>query len=213
MPLWLLACGWLCVLAWRTLAWLARHPRCTVVLAVAGVLLWSDTVLPAAGVAGLLACGLAGWWAVDPGSFRALVLARVQLELRQWWLYRRNWQPAMLTAGLSLREHWGGDLPVLRSVRDDGGMDVLRVRMLPGQTLDTWRAAAPALASTFGARQVRVRRVPSRVQEADLLVTHRVSRSKSSSVSAVTKPLGDTVTETDQAPRGAFPRAPRGGAA
>ena len=219
VPLWLLACGWLLVGCWRMLRWLAVHPRCTVVAAVAAALVWTDTVLPAGVVLALALSAALGWWAVDPATFTALVGVRVQLWLREWFTYRRDWQPAMLTSGLTLRESWGGDLPTLRRVRSDGRQDVLRVRMLPGQTPETWKAASAQLAQTFSARQVRVRRVAGRAQELDLLVTLRsrsslvASRNQTSSNVTVTEGQVDVDSDQQPAARGAFPRTPRRGAA
>lgn len=211
IPLWLLALGWAGALAWRGLRWLAVHPRSSLVLAVAGVLLWTDTVLPALGVLVAAKLMLAAWWAIDPGAVRRRVLEPVQLRLREQLTYRRDWQPAMLTCGLSLREQWGGDLPTLRTVRNDGGRDVLRVRMLPGQTGEQWQAVTAALAQTFGARSVRVRRVNGRPQELDLLVTRR--RAAAPPLRHVTEPPAEDVVTPAAAGRAAFPRAPRGGAA
>jgi S-DNA-T family DNA segregation ATPase FtsK/SpoIIIE len=206
VPLWLLALGWLLVLTWRGLRWLCRHPRATVVLAVTGALVWTDTVMPAGVVLALGLCVLTGWWAVDPGTFRAVVLERVQLRLREWFTYRRDWQPAVLTAGLTLRDSWGGDLPTLRSVRADAGSDVLRVRMLPGQTLEDWRTATAALAQTFGVRQCRVRKVPNRLQEVELIMARRRP------LRHVTKSPVEQEPQQAPAVRGAFPRQPRGAA-
>ena len=200
--------GWLCVLAWRALRWLAVHPRCTIVLAVAGWVLWTDSVLPALVIAAVTAGVLCGWWALEPGSFTRRITHPVQLELREWLTYRRDWQPAMLTSGLSLRESWGGDLPTLRRVSSDAGRDVLRVKMLPGQTPDQWQSAAAALAQTFDARAARVRRVAGRPQELDLLLTPRGARNHH-----VTERRVDVEPDQVLEPRGAFPRAPRGGAA
>jgi len=209
LPLWLLLTGWLCVLAWRGVRWLARHPRCSVVLAVVVLLVWTDTVMPAGIVLVLALLAALGWWAFDPATFRRVVLERVQLELRRWLVYQRDWQPAMLTSGLSLRESWGGDLPTLHGVRLEAGQDVLRVRMLPGQTVTRWKDATAALAQTWGARQVRVRRVMGRPQELDLVVVRR----RPGCGAAVTERPVDVEPEQEPAGRGAFPRQPRGGAA
>jgi S-DNA-T family DNA segregation ATPase FtsK/SpoIIIE len=209
VPLWLLAGGWLVIALWLLLRWLAGHRRCAAVLAVAGWVLWMDAVLPAVAVALTVAGLLCGWWVLEPASFARWVTRPVQLELREWLTYRREWQPAMLTAGLSLRESWGGDLPTLRRVSSDAGRDVLRVKMLPGQTLEKWTGATAALAQTFGARAVRVRRVLNRPQELDLLVTLRGGAQNHH----VTERRVDVDTEQVPEPRGAFPRAPRRGAA
>jgi S-DNA-T family DNA segregation ATPase FtsK/SpoIIIE len=206
IPLALLAAGWLVVLAARALRWLAVHPRCTIVGAVAALLVVTDRLVPAISIVCLGAAGLMLWWLIDSEHFARWVARPVQLQLREWFTYRRHWQPAMLSCGLSLRESWGGDLPTLRTVRDDGERDLLRVRMLPGQTLERWTEAAPALAQTFGVRAVRVRRVPNRPQELVLAVTRRTGSNRH-----VTELPAPQEPRTLPAPRGAFPRAPRGG--
>ncbi len=209
IPLALLAAGWAVLLTGRALRWLAVHPRWTVVTVAPVWLIVTDTVLPALVLVCIVAGALSLWWALEPGSFTRRIVRPTQRELREWLTYRRHWQPAMLTSGLSLRENWGGDLPVLRSVCEDAGSDVLRVRMLPGQTLEQWKTATSALAQTFGARQVRVRRIPNRAQELELVVARR----RGARIHHVTELPVEPVPQPATAARGAFPRQPRGGAA
>jgi S-DNA-T family DNA segregation ATPase FtsK/SpoIIIE len=200
--------GWLAVMVFRALRWLATHPRWTLVLAMTGVLIGMDLWWPALMVACLTAGALCLWWALQPGSFHRWVGRPVQLELREWFVYRRNWQPAMLTCGLTLRDSWGGDLPVLRKVRNEHGRDLLRVRMLDGQTPGQWEAARAALAQTFGVRHIRVRRIVNRPRELDLIVVRR-----GTPLRHVTEADVDQEPRELQPARGAFPRQPRGGAA
>jgi hypothetical protein len=79
--------------------------------------------------------------------------------------------------------------------------------MLPGQTVDQWQAAAPRLAQTFGVRQLRARRVAGRAQDVELLVTVR----RAPVIRHVTEPPPALPDPETPAPRGAFPRQPRGG--
>jgi S-DNA-T family DNA segregation ATPase FtsK/SpoIIIE len=209
IPLRWLVAGWLVLVTWRLTRWLAMHPRTTLVLAVAVWLTvagwWPVALWLLAGLAGALAM----WWALNPDAVRVHVTERLQLRLRAQWTYRRMWQPAMVTAGLSFRDSWGGDLPTLRKVSDDGGRDLLRVAMLPGQTLEQWTGATAALAQTFGARSVRVRRIPDRPQELLLVVARRGG----ARMDHVTESAVDRTPQPAPAGRGAFPRAPRSGAA
>jgi hypothetical protein len=165
------------------------------------------------------------WAAADPETFAVHVRDLLRLRLREWLVYRRNWQPATLTAGLTLRESWGGDLPRLRGVTAEGSRDVLRVAMLPGQTVGQWQAAAPALAQTFGVRAARVRPVPGRPSEVALVLRVEGSSkrtgvplatsertSKSASVT-VTKPPGQEDAPPATPARSPFPRQPHGGTA
>jgi S-DNA-T family DNA segregation ATPase FtsK/SpoIIIE len=206
LPLWLLAAGWLGTVLARLLLWAAFHPRSTVAVIVAvGLWLhpppgWQPLLLAAAIVVGV-------WWARWPDSFRRQVTLRVAARRRRFH-YWRDWQPAMVTAGLSLTPGLGGSLPLMRSVTTDGGTDTVRVRMLPGQTPDQWQAAAPRLATTWQLRAVRVRRVLNRPQELDLICRHRPV--PVADIPRVTK-LEPVEDQQPAAPRpGPFPRAPRG---
>jgi S-DNA-T family DNA segregation ATPase FtsK/SpoIIIE len=203
LPLWLLAVGWL---VWQALTWIIRHPRSTIIAAVAGWLIVADWVVPALALVCAAAGALLIWAAADPETFAVHVRDPLRLRLREWLVYRRNWQPATLTAGLTLRDSWGGDLPRLRGVTAEGGRDVLRVGMLPGQTHAQWQAAAPALAQTFGVRAARVRPVPGRPSEVALVLRVRDSVT-------VTKPAGQEKTQPAPPARSPFPRQPHGGAA
>jgi S-DNA-T family DNA segregation ATPase FtsK/SpoIIIE len=208
LPLRLLVAGWLAVLAVRAAWWLLQHPRTTV---LAGLVVWAWWTSTLYVVAVVLVVGVTvtlGWWVTDEASARRLLVEPAGRWWRRWTVYARHWQPAMLTAGLTLRESWGGDLPVLRGVRGSDGRDVLRVRVLPGQTLERWKDAGPQLASTWNVQQVRVRRVTDRPQELDLLII----RSGTGRNRHVTEPAADLEPVPDAAPRGAFPRAPRGAA-
>lgn len=209
IPLWVMAVGWVLALTGRGCRWAAVHWRTTVVAACAGWLLLTDTWLWALVAGCLLAGGLCVWWAMWPGSFARRVSRPVTARWRELVTYRRMWQPAMLTAGLTLREAWGGDLPTLRRVRAAEGGDVLRVRMLPGQTLEQWRAATPQLAQTFGKRSIRVRRVNRRLQELDLFVPLRTAPA-AVPLRHVTEPAPEVETLELPAARGAFPRQARG---
>jgi S-DNA-T family DNA segregation ATPase FtsK/SpoIIIE len=95
-----------------------------------------------------------GWWPV----------------LSRWrrWLYRRNWQAAMVTARLAVSFDSHTVLPVLRTVRCAAGVDVVTVRMVTGQIPDDFAKVAERLAHTFGVRQVKA--VPG--PRPDLVLLH-----------------------------------------
>jgi S-DNA-T family DNA segregation ATPase FtsK/SpoIIIE len=157
---------------WRRLAaggwWLLRHP-----LAVAGavaVLMASRFTtthgpVPVLVVVLILAVLLAGWWRLHRASFSRLVLCRVRGTWRAATVYRYLWQPAMVTTAMALRVEGIVYLPRLVSVTSTGGVDVVRVRMLPGQTLTDWASNASRLAQTFGVLDCRVRSVPGRTHD------------------------------------------------
>lgn len=162
------AVGGLLAVAARLVRWTVTHPR-TVALLVAAVALWRVGRADGWGwVAGPLLEALSGlvvWRVASPPSFTR----RVALPARAWWrrttTYRRDWQPAMVTARLDLGER----LPRLGRVRSTRQTDTVRIRMLPGQTVADYAAAAPRLRQTFGLLDVRPRAVPGDPHGVELL--------------------------------------------
>ena len=111
-------------------------------------------VIAAGAVAGLL---LAGWrwrWAE---SFAQQVTWRVRGWWRRFVVYRPSWQALMATTGLTKRIGGSDWMPRLVRVRSTGSVDLVTVRMLPGQILSDWAEVAERLAATFGATECRVR--------------------------------------------------------
>ena len=113
---------------------------------------WPVLALLALAVAGLLA-----WRQLAGESFTRHLTWRCRGLFRGRFTYRFSWQPAMVTTGLAVHVDGREYLPKIRSVRSTGTVDQLRVRMLPGQTMEDWAAAAPRLAQTFDAQECRVR--------------------------------------------------------
>jgi S-DNA-T family DNA segregation ATPase FtsK/SpoIIIE len=148
--------------------WLIRHPL-AVVAALALLAGWRVSLtrgpLPVLALSSVVTAGLLLWRRLHPASFTRLLSCRA----RGMWLaatcYRYVWQPAMVTTGLAVRVDGTQYVPRLVSVRSTGNVDVVRVRMLSGQTATDWAANAPRLAQTFGAIDCRVRSVPGRVHD------------------------------------------------
>ena len=69
-------------------------------------------------------------------------LTWLRLPLRSWWrgwlIYRRCWPAAMDTAGLATS--WRGTVwtPTVLTVSSTLSVDRVRVRMLPGQTVEDY---------------------------------------------------------------------------
>lgn len=209
LPLWLLGLGWLAGRLLVALVWLVLHPRsAAALLTLAGCwLLWLEQGWrPFLWAAALLAVPLGLWWARWPDTFQRHVQARAHAAWRWLWVYRRDWQPAMVTSGLSLAPGLGGALPTLKGVRVADGWDLVRVRMLPGQTLEQWQTAAPRLAQTWGLRVVRVRRTGD-PQMLTLLGRRQVKGSLAPAPATLEQPATEPAR-----PRGAFPRHPGAGA-
>ncbi|TDE29031.1 cell division protein FtsK [Actinomadura sp. 6K520] len=114
---------------------------------------WTVPVL----VLALVAVGLGVWAGVNRPSF----VRWVARPARSWWrmvfVYRRHWQPVLVTAGLT-KVHKGREyLPTLVRVRSGPTCDRVLVRMLKGQAPDAWERVTANLAHGFGASLVRVR--------------------------------------------------------
>ncbi|HEY9412281.1 MAG TPA: FtsK/SpoIIIE domain-containing protein [Jiangellaceae bacterium] len=158
--------GWLFSLAGRLLLALARRPL--VLASVVAVVMVANVVGDVGlGVTLAVLAVIAGlavvWWRLHAASFRRLLAWKLRAWWRKVWVYRREWAEVM--AGLSLiqRRKGADDLvPELVRVRCTATVDVLRVRLLPGQVLSDFATHANRLAQTFQALDCRVRSLPRR---------------------------------------------------
>lgn len=153
------------------LLWLLGHPRTAAVLLAGGGVAYAVTVH---GAGTVLACAAgtaaaaAGWRAGHRPSFDRLAAWPATALLRRVWVYRRQWQPAMVTTGLALPAAQGSALPELERVVHRPGLDRVTVRLLPGQDLPDWTRVADRLARVFGTVDVRPRSVPDRTDALEL---------------------------------------------
>jgi S-DNA-T family DNA segregation ATPase FtsK/SpoIIIE len=179
--------GWLARRLWRLLMLVLQSPSTLAILTVIaiGLGVWHTFgPLPLLAAAGLIAGALVGWWVRWPASFERWV----RCAWRSWWrsglVYRWRWSAGMTSAGLHVRRDQTEFLPAMVGVSSTGSVDRVRVRMLPGQTLDDYAGVADRLAQTFGTLDCRIRSVPGRVHELELWML-------------ITDPLADTVTPFD----------------
>jgi DNA segregation ATPase FtsK/SpoIIIE, S-DNA-T family len=117
------------------------------------------TDLPATvlvGVTGLLLV----WRLAHPESFHRFVGWPWRGAWRQRLVYRRGWQPAMVTCGLAIHVNGREFVPSLLRVTSAGPVDQVRVRMLAGQVPEDYAQMSERLARTFGAAECRVRTDP-----------------------------------------------------
>jgi DNA segregation ATPase FtsK/SpoIIIE, S-DNA-T family len=164
------ASSWVLRRVWRLLVVTAATPAALagLLLVVIGGLLWSVSPLLMLCLAALGAGLLVGVRLVWPDRW----LAWLRLPLRSWWrgwfIYRHRWAAAMDTAGLTTL--WRGTVwtPTVVTVTSTLTVDRVRVRMLPGQTVEDYAAVADRLAQTFGASAVRVRSVLARPHHVEL---------------------------------------------
>lgn len=148
-------------LAW----WLLRHPRTMIVLAL--VLLLGKVAREMGDWVGWLALSLLGaialgWRLLAADHFARHVTRRIRACWRSRWVFGRHWQPAMLTCRLAFTHEGMEYLPTLRQVMWTRYGDVLRVAMLPGQTVGDYVAVTEQLAQSFGMVECRVRSIPGR---------------------------------------------------
>jgi S-DNA-T family DNA segregation ATPase FtsK/SpoIIIE len=140
----------------REVWWVLRClPRLALLVLLAAVALglageWVPVVGSGLGL-GLLVC----WPVLHPGSW--LDVADRATARR----HRSGWADTAVAVGLSVPGAAGGDGPrrvVPRLVRAGcaNGVETLRLRLAPGQTLDDLDRAAPALAAAWGAHAARV---------------------------------------------------------
>jgi S-DNA-T family DNA segregation ATPase FtsK/SpoIIIE len=163
MPLSAVIGAWLARKLCAAVLGAAKHPVRLLILAVLLMLWWLDLrfgSLPLLLAAALLASVAIVWRRRWPDSFRRQVVWRVRGVWRARRVYGYLWQPAIVTTGLAVTMGEQEYLPAIRSVRSSGTVDVVSVRMLPGQCLEDWAQAAPRLAQTFGVLDARVRSVP-----------------------------------------------------
>lgn len=136
---------WVLRQVWALLRWCARHWRLLIGLAAHWVLwelwgAWPHAVLSGA---------VAAWALLHPPTFRRRVWWPLRAAWRRRTVYERWWEPLMVRAGLAA-EGRPVTMPVLRSVRSGPDVDLLTVTLAPGQTVEQWTSAAPALRTTFG---------------------------------------------------------------
>ena len=171
VSLWAVLGLWLARRLVRLLLLIIRSPSAVIgiTVATAGVAGWQlvDPMLPIS-VVSIVGTGLVAWWMAWPISFEE----HARLRWRSWWrgqlIYRTRWSKAMDTAGLTKERHGTNYVPPLLSIRSTRSVDRVRVRMLPGQTVEDYGAVAERLAQTFGAEVCRVRSVPKRRHHVEL---------------------------------------------
>lgn len=118
--------------------------------------------------------GLVVWWATGRllarfadelrlyAAYQLLVGRRLYSAWRRWFLYERRWQRTLEGQHLTrVIDNGYDDVPKLSRVTTTRAGDIVRVKVLPGQTEDHYRGmdgqTAKALAKAFRARECRIR--------------------------------------------------------
>lgn len=226
MPWPLVLAGWAGVRGWQLLRWLAAHGVVTVAMLVVAALWWLAAHGGALFLVLTAGAVLMGWgWAMEarPRWYVQAVQAVASWRRLRW--YERQWQAAMEGAGLTR----GDDLPIPVAHRFGGAagerdLDVLTVRMLPGQVVSDWRVQSIRLAAAFGLQRLRCHPLPGRPGDVQLfgrrygLTPAAAERWRERTLlhptvqPTVQPPQPSTAVDgpVDGTPRGAFPRQPRG---
>jgi S-DNA-T family DNA segregation ATPase FtsK/SpoIIIE len=156
VPGWALVLGWVLRGLVRLVALLASYWR-TTGPAVLLAWLWWRYGLPVPVVLVLvIVAGLTGWRFGHRPSFDRFVFWPVVSRWRGWWLYGRRWETAMKACGLAKTIDGVTTWPALRSVRSGPAGDVLRLRLLMGQTPEHYARVSAELAFSFATRLCRV---------------------------------------------------------
>jgi S-DNA-T family DNA segregation ATPase FtsK/SpoIIIE len=160
--------AWLGGKAAAALGWLVRHPVALAPPLLVWVALRAFHVIgpiPIGLLFALMGAGLWVWRRLWPDTFREYVTWWLRGLWRGRFVYRFGWQPAMVTTGLAVGLEGREYLPKIKAISSTGTVDRIRVRMLPGQTMEDWAEAAPRLAQTFNAVECRVRSIKGSRQE------------------------------------------------
>jgi S-DNA-T family DNA segregation ATPase FtsK/SpoIIIE len=168
VPLSTVIAAWAGRRLWAGVVWVVKRPLLivsTALLVLVCRFIAAHGPGPLLAALGVVASTLGGWWWVARASFTRHVTWPTRGAWRRTRIYRYRWQPGTVTAALDVRVDGVEYLPRLGRVTSTGSVDVVRVRMLPGHTLEDWASAAPRLAQTFGALECRVRSVPGSVHE------------------------------------------------
>jgi DNA segregation ATPase FtsK/SpoIIIE, S-DNA-T family len=164
VPLSAVILGWLGRFLGRALMRILAQPVLWAALTVYGIGYWlAVTVGPWPFVTAAVAVTftLVGWRQAHRPSFQRWFSWPVRSTWRRTLVYRRHWQPAMVTTGLAVRVNGREYLPRLVKVTSTNSVDRVTVRMLPGQVAEDYADVVERLAQTFDAADCRVRTDPA----------------------------------------------------
>jgi DNA segregation ATPase FtsK/SpoIIIE, S-DNA-T family len=163
IPLSAVILGWLGRTLGRAVLWVLAQPVLWAALTVYGVGYWLAVTVgpwPFVFTALLLVGALRTWRDFHRASYRRWFAWPIRSAFRRAVVYRRFWQPAMVTTGLAVRVTGREYLPKLVKVASTGSVDRVTVRMLPGQVVEDYTEVTERLAQTFDATECRVRTDP-----------------------------------------------------
>ncbi|UJW35089.1 cell division protein FtsK [Saccharothrix sp. AJ9571] len=151
----------------RAMLWLARHPGALATpTAISASMLQLGPVTTGGIAGGLIAAG-AGWYRAHPDSFTRIASPRLRAFRRRWTRYiGRSWRDTLDHCNLVVQHRRTGELLVPRLLKVSSptpSIDVLRVQIRKGQSLNTFREVQEELASALGADVIAIEKSKPRV--------------------------------------------------
>lgn len=156
--------GW----EWRLLSWLARHPGTLLVPGILAAGIHRLGVLPVALIVGGLVAALWCWYRAHPPSFDTLIRPRLRAWRRRWFSHYTGhlWRDVATACDLASTHRTNGTVltpRILRVQSPTPSIDLLRVRLPPGQSTRTWEQKLPELADSLRVERVAVERLRPQV--------------------------------------------------
>lgn len=109
------------------------------------------------GVAGGTVAGMVLWRRWSPQTFERWFTGRARSRFLAWHRYRRRWAKMLTACDLATRDGDRVMVPRLVSVQIGNSTDIVRTRMLPGHSPESWTNRTDHLAHGFGAQQAVIR--------------------------------------------------------
>ncbi|AEV75621.1 MULTISPECIES: FtsK/SpoIIIE domain-containing protein [Mycobacteriaceae] len=113
-------------------------------------------VRPGLIAAAVVSIGYMAWAWLDHRSFHAWVTGPVRRRWLTWWRYTRSWNLVCALHGLTAKLGERTLTPALQSVQIGVRSDVLRLRVVTGQSLQDWHKQAEALAAAWRADRLTI---------------------------------------------------------
>ncbi|GLB83129.1 FtsK/SpoIIIE domain-containing protein [Mycobacterium kiyosense] len=104
----------------------------------------------------VVSVGYMAWAWLDNRSFHAWVTEPVRRRWLTWWRYTRNWDSVCSLHGLTAKLGERTLTPTLQSVQICAQTDVLRLRIVTGQSVQDWYRQAEALAAAWRAERITI---------------------------------------------------------
>lgn len=155
----------------KALKWVALHPGSLLLPGAPSVAvgaLGAETAMAAgawSGGAAAVVCGV--WYRAHPDTFDRHALPVLRAWRRRWITYMGwRWRNAVSDCGLTTTKRSNGEerFPRILSVRCwSPTIDVLRVKLAPGQSAQTWQQKLPELTDCLNAERIGVEKVKPRV--------------------------------------------------